>query len=74
MAYPGGQREDAAVDEAPRARRAGRARAEQGMSSSSLASSIGKSMLRSAAVIVTGKLTRGLLGALMGSGPKRRRR
>jgi hypothetical protein len=57
----------------------GRAAAQQqpqdgGFLSSPLAASIGKSVLRSAAVIVTGKLTRGILGALMGPPPRRRRR
>ena len=62
----------AEADSAPATRRKGaRAEAAGGLLSQILGSTVGKSVLRTAAVAVTGTLVRGMLGALVGA--KRRR-
>jgi DNA helicase HerA-like ATPase len=60
---------------APPARgRAAAASGDAGMLGQVLNSSVGKSVLRTAAVAVTGTLVRGILGALLGKKPTTRRR
>ncbi len=53
--------------------RSKQADAASGGLASVLASSVGKSVLRTAAVAVTGTLVRGVLGSLLGTGRKKRR-
>ncbi|MCC6317933.1 MAG: DUF853 family protein [Gemmatimonadaceae bacterium] len=63
-----------AEDEAPRRRgSAASSEAPGGVLGQILGSSVGKSVLRTAAVAVTGTLVRGVLGALVGSSRRRRR-
>jgi DNA helicase HerA-like ATPase len=64
--------EPPAVEEAPRRDRGKRTEPEGGLGGI-LGGSIGRSVLRTAAVAVTGTLVRGVLGALVGSGRRRRR-
>jgi len=60
--------------EPPRGRRGQRQAEDSGMMGQVLNSSVGRSVLRTAAVAVTGTLVRGILGALMGGKRSSRRR